>query len=86
MTAPFDPQVDLARASLGLAAWSSLDGETRALVGGDLAGLLSGYAEEEVVAAADEIGRRRELREALAGDTEAAARLADTERRLRGSL
>jgi hypothetical protein len=74
LTAPVRPEITFPRCLLGLLAWSSLDDGTRSLVARELVRALE-RTPEDLLAAADRIGRSEELRAALVGEPRASLQL-----------
>lgn len=85
LAAPFEPNLALSRARVGLAAWPWLDLRTRRLVERELGHALKS-APEQLIATADGLGRMGALRSSVARDRSAREKLANLERNLRGQL
>jgi hypothetical protein len=84
-SAPHDPEIAFLRAVTGLRVWPWLDASLRPVLTRELVRAIE-EAPAELVMSAEDIGCLEELRDALATDPAAAARLATTESQLRGPL
>lgn len=82
-TAPVDPSITLPRASLALLMWPRLDPATRDAAGREMAQAAE-HIPQDLIVAADDVGRRQELRAALANDPEASEDIEQALRRMRG--